>query len=171
MCQQPYLCAHLILVAVPVSQRAYTEIIRIRSHSRIAFAHIQWSAKCDESSTYIFSGVSEPRASKSPVFTFNFAKFHFQFRHRTLFYTDTGDSDRDVAPRIYSAAMDGSSPDVIVTRTLIRPMYIAVDNPGVNGRIYWTDGGHNMVYGASLHGAEPSAITGEGMHTSEILLK
>ncbi|CAI8006362.1 Low-density lipoprotein receptor-related protein 4 [Geodia barretti] len=82
----------------------------------------------------------------------------------TMFYIDTGDIDREESPKIYSAAMDGSSPEAIVTgHPLNHPLYIAVDNgDGVDGLIYWTDVGTNMVYCASLLGEEPRAIAGFG---------
>ncbi|CAI8011778.1 Low-density lipoprotein receptor-related protein 4 [Geodia barretti] len=80
----------------------------------------------------------------------------------TMFYIDTGAIDREESPKIYSAAMDGSSPEAIVTgHPLNHPLYIAVDNgDGVDGLIYWTDVGTNMVYCASLLGEEPRAIAG-----------
>ena len=79
---------------------------------------------------------------------------------RSLFYIDTGDTERDEAPKIYTSAMDGSAQTVIVTDELVRPLYIAVDNNGVNGRIFWTDGYYNHVMTATFAGQNPQTITG-----------
>ena len=76
----------------------------------------------------------------------------------TLFYIDTGDVARNKAPKIYSSAMDGSSPVAIVTSNLHRPLYIAVDNRGVNGRIFWTDSEANQIMSATLDGKNARVV-------------
>ena len=80
---------------------------------------------------------------------------------RTIFYIDSGDSERNELPKIYSSAMDGSSPVPIVTSNLQRPLYIAVDNTGVNGRIYWTDTEANTIMRAGLNGDNPTPVIGK----------
>ena len=90
-----------------------------------------------------------------------FYLFVYLYDSRSLFYIDTGDAEREEAPKIYSSAMDGSAQTVIVTDELVRPLYIAVDNNGVNGRIFWTDYYYNHIMTATFAGQNPQTITGE----------
>ena len=82
---------------------------------------------------------------------------------RKLFYIDTGDIDREEYPKIYASAMDGSSSVAIVTNNLNSPLYVAVDNSGFNGRIYWTDSFTNQISSATLDGRDVRQIVGEQM--------
>ena len=81
--------------------------------------------------------------------------------HRSLFYIDTGNPEQGEQPKIYSSAMDGSAQTVVVATNLHRPLYIAVDNRGVNGRIFWTDSYYNRIMTASFDGRNVRPILGE----------
>lgn len=56
--------------------------------------------------------------------------------------------------------MDGSGQSVIVTSNLVKPLYIAVDNNGVDGMIFWTDVYYNHIATATFDGRNQRVITG-----------
>ena len=56
----------------------------------------------------------------------------------------------------------------IVTSDLGRPLYIAVDNNGANGRIYWTDAYHNRIMSATFQGGDARVVLGESHDTQSI---
>jgi sugar lactone lactonase YvrE len=83
----------------------------------------------------------------------------------SLFYIDSGDHARNEDPKIYTSAMDGSSQTIILegqSDGLIDPLYIAVDNNGVNGRIFWTDRAHNHIMTATFVGDDARTILAFG---------
>ena len=82
----------------------------------------------------------------------------YMYIRRSLFYIDTGDYDRFEYPKIYYSAMDGTARIVVVSNDLVRPLYIAVDNNGVNGQIFWTDSYYNSIMSATFEGRNARTV-------------
>ena len=83
---------------------------------------------------------------------------------RSLFWIDTGDVEhpnQSMHPKIYTLALDGSRTNAIITANLGRPLYVTVDNPGANGRIYWTDSYYDRIESATLNGGDRRVVLGE----------
>ena len=83
---------------------------------------------------------------------------------RSLFWIDTGDVEhpnQSMHPKIYTSALDGSHTNAIITANLGRPLYVTVDNPGANGRIYWTDSYYDRIESATLNGGDRRVVLGE----------
>ena len=106
----------------------------------------------------LYPSIHQPHCTAFFIFVFYHTRSVYIIR--SIFYIDAGDLERNEPPRIYSSAMDGSSPVAIVTSGLYQPLHIAVDNPGVNGRIFWTDSVLNQVMTASLSGENPTPAVG-----------
>ena len=62
--------------------------------------------------------------------------------------------NQSLHPKTFTSALDGSHANTIITTNLDRPLYITVDNPGANGRTYWTDSYYDRIEYATLHGGD-----------------
>ena len=122
-----------------------------------AYVHILYIQLCTYWSTHACPNTHIPKHTYTHTHIHPYAHTCTPLIYRSLFWIDTDDVDhpnQSLHPKTFASALDGSHANTIITTNLGRPLHITVDNPGANGRTYWTDSCYDRIGYATLHGGD-----------------